>query len=155
MYDAPVYSVAERLLAGPYPAPGEVERLRAAGVGLFVDLTEEGEYGIARYDPAGARHVRFPVPDHGVPDGKEMAAILDALDAGLADGAGVYVHCLAGAGRTGTVAGCWLVRHGLTGDEALAAIAKRRGVACRPSPETPEQRALVLGWPPDGEDEPE
>ncbi len=146
MYDAPVYNVTEGLLAGPYPGPGDVERLRAAGVELFVDLTEAGEYGISSYDPAGGRHLRFPIPDHGVPSEEEMAAILDTLDAGLADGAGVYVHCLAGAGRTGTVAGCWLVRHGLTGGEALVAIAERRGVACRPSPETPEQREFVLGW---------
>lgn len=152
---AAAYRVGERLVAGPYPAPADVERLRAAGVELFVDLTEKGEYGIAPYDSAGARHVRFPIPDHGVPGGEEMKAILDALDAARADGTGVYVHCLAGAGRTGTVAGCWLVRHGLTGEEALVAIAERRGVACRPSPETPEQRALVLRWPPDGEDEPE
>ncbi|MBI4172846.1 MAG: dual specificity protein phosphatase family protein [Actinobacteria bacterium] len=146
MYDARVYSVSERLLAGPYPAPGDVERLRAAGIELFVDLTEAGEYGIAPYDSAGARHVRFPIPDHGVPSEEQMAALLDALDAALGETRGVYVHCLAGAGRTGTVIGCWLVRHGLTGDEALVAIAERRGAGCRPSPETREQRALVLGW---------
>ena len=35
----------------------------------------------------------------------------------------VYVHCWGGIGRTGTVVGCWLVRHGMTGDEALAEFA--------------------------------
>lgn len=33
----------------------------------------------------------------------------------LAAGQTVYVHCYGGIGRTGTVVGCWLVRHGLSG----------------------------------------
>ena len=38
---------------------------------------------------------------------------------------GVYVHCWGGIGRTGTTVGCWFVRHGRTGDQALAEIAER------------------------------
>ena len=80
-----------------------------------------------------------------------MAAILDAVDDALSAGRGVYVHCLGGIGRTGTVVGCWLVRHGLTGEEALDQIAgwwqhvpKSRWF--RQSPQTSEQWDYVLGW---------
>ena len=41
------------------------------------------------------------------------------------DGKNVYVYCWGGIGRTSTAVGCWLVRHGMTGDEALAEIAER------------------------------
>jgi protein-tyrosine phosphatase len=63
----------------------------------------------------------------------------------------VYVHCKGGIGRTGTVAGCYLVRHGQTPEAALRLIAQRlyhTHMAERLSPEGDEQRALVLRWQP-------
>jgi protein tyrosine phosphatase len=59
------------------------------------------------------------------------------------------VHCWGGVGRTGTVVGCWLVRHGLAGGDALARVEALRATtpkANRPSPETDTQRDLVRGW---------
>ena len=76
-----------------------------------------------------------------------MRAILDRIDAELADGQVVYVHCWGGHGRTGTVVGCWLVRRGAVPKAALARIAElRRDVpdaAWMPSPEPNEQTRLV------------
>ncbi len=149
-----------RLLAGPYPAArSEAEtraRLRAlleAGVSVFVDLTEPHEY--APYMPlaleeAGrlgrrVRHVRLPVVNFDVPEPDRMRAILDTIDAALIAGETVYVHCMGGIGRTGTAVGCWLVRHGQAGEDALRAIERLRGDGVE-SPETPEQFAFVRGW---------
>jgi hypothetical protein len=45
--------------------------------------------------------------------------------------------------------GCWLVRHGLDDGDALRRIAMlRRGLpdARASSPQTDEQRRIVLGW---------
>lgn len=142
------------LLAGEYPGrepwtEARLERFRAAGVAAFFDLTEEGE------EPPYYHHVdgwatwrRFPIRDFSCPSVDEMTAILDALDSALGRGA-VYVHCLGGSGRTGTVIGCWLVRHGMDCKEALATIAAlRRETAYgqRPSPESDEQRDFVRAW---------
>lgn len=149
-----------RLLAGPYPAArSETEtraRLRAlieAGVSVFVDLTEPHEY--APYMPlaleeAGrlgrrVRHVRLPVVNFDVPEPDHMRAILDTVDAALLAGETVYIHCMGGIGRTGTAVGCWLVRHGQAGEDALRAIEQLRGDGVE-SPETPEQFAFVRGW---------
>ena len=74
--------------------------------------------------------------------------ILDVIDAGLREG-GVYVHCYRGLGRTGTVVGCWLVRHGLDEGDALARVAELRrelSDAHLPSPQTREQRHVVRKW---------
>jgi protein-tyrosine phosphatase len=128
-----------RLLAGSYPA--DVDPLVDAGVTLVVDLTEEGERpSYTERLPAGVAHTRLPIRDFACATPDQMRATLDAIDAELDRGGLVFVHCLGGCGRTGAVAGCWLVRHGSSGAEALA----RLGGRC---PETPEQRQLVRDWP--------
>jgi hypothetical protein len=158
--------VPGRLLAGEYPAhPQETEtlaklgRLTQAGVTAFVDLTEPGEYGLRQYgdllpqlpQPLQGRlsHERCPIPDMHAPSQEQMGATLDRIDALLEAGETVYVHCFGGIGRTGTVVGCYLARHGLAGEEALAQIAEwRQGTpdGHRPSPETQAQRQMVLTW---------
>jgi ADP-ribosylglycohydrolase len=79
-----------------------------------------------------------------------MRDILDRIDQGMEQERNIYVHCYGGHGRTATVAGCWMVRHGLSGEEALRAIKKARQhdsyLAGQPSPQTAAQRAFVKGW---------
>jgi rhodanese/phosphatase family protein len=142
-----------RLLAGPYPhARDRITRLRNLGVTLFVDLTEAGEYGSLPYDGLlgdGVRAVRRPMRDFAAPPRAQVRDVLDLIDAELADGGVVYLHCYGGLGRTGTVVGCYLVRHGTPPGDTLAAIGRLRadsGTADRPSPESEEQRRLVESW---------
>jgi len=144
------YRVADGLLAGAYPgALGSVEALERAGVTRFVDLTHPSD-PLVRYDRllVGARRVGYPIPDMGTPSAGTVIRILDGVDEARALGATAYVHCFGGVGRTGTVTGCWLVRHGLDRGDAVETLADlRRAVADeRPSPETPGQVALVRGW---------
>ena len=78
-----------------------------------------------------------------------MTRILDDLDAAIERGGVAYVHCWGGIGRTGTVVGCWLMRHGLEGDDPIGRIAElRRDVsgASVASPQTSAQRAMVRAW---------
>jgi protein-tyrosine phosphatase len=140
-----------RLIAGRHPgawspddAPDAVATLLADGVTLFLDLTNDGE--LARYShlvTPPARHRRAPIRDLSVPSRTELEGILDDIDAEIAAGGVVFVHCWAGCGRTGVVVGCWLVRHGATPQEALTRIGEARGLGC---PQTLEQRLLVLSW---------
>jgi protein-tyrosine phosphatase len=138
-----------RLIAGRHPcawgaepAPAEVADLLASGVTLFLDLTQDGELEpYAHLVTPPARHVRIPIRDFSVPTPAALESALDEIDAELAGGGLVYVHCWAGCGRTGVVVGSWLVRHGMTPHEALALIAERRGPGC---PQTLEQRLVVL-----------
>ncbi len=155
-----------RILAGEYPgavdssdASGKLLLLQAAGVDTFIDLTEAGE--LEPYQPVVATlghpergapaYYRLSVPDLDVPSPEHMHRILDLIDSEQARGRTVYVHCWGGVGRTGTVVGCYLVRHGLSGQEALERIAtlwqgmEKRYRAPR-SPETDTQHAFVLGW---------
>jgi protein-tyrosine phosphatase len=132
----PTWVEQDRLLVGAYPLPEDIAELERTGITLFVDLTEAGEVG--EYALASARHVRVAIPDFGVPTDTQMRVLLDVIDDELERGGRVYLHCRGGCGRTGTVVGCWLVRHGRSGEEALSLLGR--------CPETDEQRELVLSW---------
>jgi protein-tyrosine phosphatase/ADP-ribosylglycohydrolase len=153
-----------RLLAGEYPgsmsradAMERVQRLLAAGVTSFIDLTEEGELPdyasvLPELTERRVRHRRLAIIDHSLPDSSaHMARILDLIDSELAAGQCVYLHCRAGIGRTGTAVGCYLVRSGLSNDDAydrLQLLWKQCARSRRwPSiPETSEQVDFVLRW---------
>src|SRR5206468_8750155 len=132
-----------RLIAGEYPGspPGnpasdlemKLARFLDAGVSVFVDLTGPAD-PLAPYQPTlralavrrGVEiiHERLTIRDMGVCNKQHMSRVLDTIDGYLSAGRTVYVHCWGGVGRTGTVVGCWLVRHGKTGKEALDEVAR-------------------------------
>ncbi len=153
-----------RLLAGEYPgakdkaeARSKIGRLLDAGIDAFLDLTEEDEHGLWPYSQilgqlSPDRHIRwirFPILDASTTDNSKLNGILDTIDNWLAQGRNIYVHCWGGHGRTGTVVGCHLVRHGQNGKDALEAVKRLHGGMSdgwKPSPETDAQRKFVIGW---------
>ncbi|HEY5810955.1 MAG TPA: ADP-ribosylglycohydrolase family protein [Povalibacter sp.] len=150
-----------RLLAGEYPGSpsrtetlDRIQRLLQAGVNTFIDLTEAGELApYASLLPAAmATHERFPIRDHSLPmSPQHMTRILDAIQAALAQGRCVYVHCRAGIGRTGTTIGCYLVRTGLASEQAIDHLQGlwqqcARSKSWPAVPETDEQYQFVLDW---------
>lgn len=146
-----------RFMAGPHPggfsplrAAMDVTRLLGVGITFFLNLTEPGEEaGYVQHLAGRARQVRLAIRDFDVPSRAEMVIILDTIDRALAQEHGVYLHCFAGLGRTGTVVGAYLVRHGLTGEDALAALKALRAAtpfARSASPQTEAQVAFVRTW---------
>jgi hypothetical protein len=93
---------------------------------------------------------RRAIRDMDVLSREEMAELLDRIDRAIAAGRTVYVHCWGGLGRTGTVVGCWLARHGIaTGTGALQKIRELRWEDAAnhiESPQTAAQRAMVMSW---------
>lgn len=164
--------VPGRLLAGLYPASDnpletteKLRRLLAVGVNYVVNLTEPHEanwQGVALVDYVPELTVlaaeqgreivcrRFPIRDLDVPSVETMQAILDDIDEAVAARRRILAHCWGGIGRTSTVVGCYLARHGLAvGDEALAMIRYLRRTDAKAqaeAPETAEQKEFVRRW---------
>ena len=157
-----------RFLAGEYPGQFHPEATRQRidafldhGFDTFIDLTTAGEMPL--YQPTlleesrlyglAATYQRFPIGDFGLPTQAGMTDILDAIDAALAAGRKVYVHCWGGIGRTGTTVGCYLVRRGRSGEQALHQLAEwwrrvPKSTVHPRSPETDAQMNFVLRWKP-------
>jgi ADP-ribosylglycohydrolase len=152
------------LLAGEYPlgidATETKERLRnlvACGVKCFVDLTRELE--MEPYEPLlvevtnePIRHQRFAILDHSIPERPQIiVAALDAIDAAHRRGECVYVHCRAGIGRTAMVVAAYLMRRGLSNEDAFDRLQELWQECARARrwpivPETDEQIEYVRRW---------
>lgn len=157
-----------RFLAGEYPGRPHPLVLRQRVVALlrdgfdtYIDLTRPDErepylpalLEEARYYDLDIQHRRFAIGDYGLPTRLQMSAILAAIEAALAEGRKIYLHCWAGVGRTGTVVGCYLVQRGMSGQQALARLAElfqtaEQSLYFPASPETHAQANFVLTWQP-------
>ncbi len=88
--------------------------------------------------------VHLPVRDVDVPrDPARLRALLTDMHDRVAAGQNLVVHCAGGLGRSGVVAGCFLVAGGMPAESALAILAAVRGPCC---PETRMQAAFVRGF---------
>jgi protein-tyrosine phosphatase len=161
--------VPRSLVAGAYPGDPDsakhhekVELLIGAGIRTFVNLMEENETNwagepfvpyqdlVVKLCPE-VTCVRYPIQDLSTPSVAQMASILDVIDSSVKVGKPAYVHCWGGVGRTGTVIGCWLLRHGLAEPSNVLATLMRlrkqdRKCGKRASPETDQQQEFVKHW---------
>jgi protein-tyrosine phosphatase len=155
-----------RFRAGRYPASNSEIRTRKVlnwlldqGINYIIDLTEEGEAGTIPYldllhNEAEKNHCevtyrRMPIRDFSVPSVGKIIKILNKIDMAIEKGRHIYLHCQGGKGRTGLIVGCYLARHGSTGNQALTTIKTLRDEIAGgqgSSPETEGQKRMVMEW---------
>jgi rhodanese/phosphatase family protein len=163
------WAVPAKILAGCCPGsvdgymlPEQLDVLIDAGVTLVVNLMEESETELMgsfmeTYEPILAavaqargskiRMERFPIADRSIPTVEEMKLILRRIQKELDAGGAVYVHCLGGIGRTGTVIGCYFAGQGEADPLGkLWQLTEPERDYFRPTPQTTQQRNFVLKW---------
>ncbi len=165
--------VPEKFLAGYYPGSRDsattqkkLKKLLEHGVRHIVNLMEDTERNFQgeRFVPyelqlqslteemdIPIKMVQMPIRDTDVPPVEDMVTILNEIDLAIKHSPAVYLHCWGGRGRTGTVVGCYLARHGIAVREAaldlLSELRKDDPIAHLPSPETEIQAEFVRSWP--------
>lgn len=171
-FDRSYWVLPGKLMAGCYPGdPNKQEAYKKLkglldhGIRHVINLMEPEEMDhsgnafmsyeplmsdMARAEGIAVTFSRVSIKDLSIPAVAEMVEILDLIDRKINADIPVYVHCWGGRGRTGTVVGCYLVRHGITvGNEVLSMIRElRKNVRDfhMPSPETVEQVRMMLSW---------
>jgi hypothetical protein len=142
--------IPDKLLAGFYPgakdpkeAAAKLTALINSGIRHVINLMEpdERDFTGQRFIPyddmmksiAAKMRIsvtfdQLPIKDLSVPTEGHMTRILNQIDLCIKHGKSVYVHCLGGIGRTGTVVGCYLVRHGLATGKNFLDIIKQQDV---------------------------
>ncbi|HEV8701156.1 MAG TPA: tyrosine-protein phosphatase [Candidatus Polarisedimenticolia bacterium] len=115
------HKVDEHLLRGGQPGAGGVARLKALGVRTIVNLRHEPARVKAEMDEAAAAGLRyFSVPMYGLvrPTSEQVARVLGLI--GDKDNWPVFIHCKAGADRTGVIVACYRVAQaGWTAEKAI------------------------------------
>lgn len=102
------------------------EYFRRRNVKTIIRLNKR-YYDAKRFTKVGIQVVEIYFRDGGVPTMKQVNMFLKCMEE-VPEGQGIGVHCKAGLGRTGTLIGCYLMKHfRLTHAEAIAWIR-----ICRP-----------------------
>lgn len=172
-YPRSFWVVPGKFLAGYYPgsrdsatALRKLTGLLEHGVHHIVNLMEKDElnfkgerflpyeaqlHNLAKEMDIAIQLVHMPIRDMDIPPVEGMVAILNEIDRAIEQNPIVYLHCWGGRGRTGTVVGCYLARHGMAvKGAALDLLQKLRQddpISHLPSPETEIQAGFVRSWP--------
>ena len=114
------YRVDKNVWAGEYPVweweqGARIRQLKLFtdfGINYFLDLTENGEmppYALFLVNSIG--RYTFPIPN---------GCVLNK------PGTKLYIHCVGGVGRTGTIVACYYIYFmGMSADDALAEMRRR------------------------------
>ena len=153
MLQPPIHWVKDiaplRLALMPKPRGGEdledeVRAWRDAGLDEVVSLLESQEVRELELKTEaslcaehGIAFRSYPIADRGVPSSKRQAyEFIDQLHRSLLAGNAMAIHCRAGIGRTGLLAGCLLHLVGVPRSDVLHVLSRARGVTV---PDTIEQ----------------
>ena len=160
MFETPLHWINElapqRLALTARPRGGddlqnEVRSWRHAHVDIVVSLLESHEVRELELSAEselcrenGLTFFSYPIKDRGTPNSNETFKVLvSQLGASLNSGKSVAIHCRAGIGRTGLLAGCILHLMGIPSKDIFRILSKARGVGV---PDTAEQIEWVEGF---------
>jgi hypothetical protein len=99
------------------------------GIRAVLNIRAERADDVAFYERNDIAHVRFLVPDVGVPDAETITSAVNWIAQQVSAGRPVLIHCAKGRGRSATLLAGYLMRErGFTFDEAEALIRSQRSL---------------------------
>jgi protein tyrosine/serine phosphatase len=122
--------VNSQLYRGAQPKAGGLQALKTIGIKTIINLRGEDDAtraeGVAA-ERLGLRYYSISLPGFSKPKDEDVRRILDIINA--AENQPVFIHCLHGEDRTGTIIACYRIVH--DGWTAVAAKkeAEQRGMS--------------------------
>ncbi|MCK5848442.1 MAG: MazG family protein, partial [Caldisericia bacterium] len=130
--------VKNRLMIGPWPSIPEENIPNLHPIGVVVNLTGT-DYFSKELEQKTVDLLNIPVKDYSVPDASQSLELIRNLSFYDYCEVPVYVHCMGGLGRAGTIAGLFLLLKGFSAEDAIKEVRR-----CRPgSIETREQEEYL------------
>jgi protein tyrosine/serine phosphatase len=104
--------VDEHVYRGGQPSEAGFNSLAKLGIKAVIDLRGAGDRAMAeekQVEALGMKYYSIPLPGLSAPSNTEISTVLALID----DSRNwpVYVHCMRGKDRTGTVIACYRIRH--------------------------------------------
>lgn len=114
------------LWVGSIKAPSNAQNMRSHSIKLIVSAIV-GASALYPYEFKYRHAALCDVPGEDIM--KEFDRLLPEIHKTILRGKGVLIHCIAGASRSATIAGAYLMKyHGMTAVEAVAHMKKKRDV---------------------------
>jgi atypical dual specificity phosphatase len=104
---------------------GALTELQNRGIGAMVSLDEDG-IPAAQAAEQGLTYLHIPIPDFQAPELKQAEEFVNFVTQCRIDSKPVAVHCRGGYGRTGTLIACYLISKGMSADEAIDIVRRKR-----------------------------
>jgi len=114
-----------------------LEKLKALGVTAIVNMRTTNSYNDAVHE--GIKYLHLPTPDNTAPPLETLITGATFIEDEIKKGGVVYVHCRQGLGRGPTIAMAYLIKLGLTYEDAYARI---RAVRKFINPQTSQVKRL-------------
>jgi protein-tyrosine phosphatase len=108
-----------------------LKKLKALGVTAIVNMRTHNDYSDAEHE--GIKYLHLPTVDNTPPPLEVLLKGADFIDKEIKSGGAVYVHCRQGLGRGPTMAMAYLIKTGLTYEDAYEMI-KRVRIFINPRP---------------------
>jgi protein-tyrosine phosphatase len=129
----------------------DLKIIKESGISLVITLMTFNEmrtFGIHNLGPEinklGIEWIHLSIEDGGIPTSNaDVRALIGLIKAKIYNNKKVLIHCRGGLGRTGTIAGCYLVSSGVSLDTAYQMLINTRGIKC---PENEIQRKFIAGF---------
>ncbi|MGF1603129.1 MAG: dual specificity protein phosphatase family protein [Thermosynechococcaceae cyanobacterium] len=142
----------DKLAVGSFPyTTTSVSKLRREGITAVLCLNEESEPPV----PSEILHSfiweRVPIPDGytgGVPSAEQFEQALNVLNRWYKRKHTVYVHCLAGVGRSASVCALYLAQaHNIPLADAIATVRQQHKYAAPDSHQVKVMQAFLASLP--------
>ncbi|MET3978622.1 protein tyrosine phosphatase (PTP) superfamily phosphohydrolase (DUF442 family) [Mucilaginibacter sp. UYP25] len=114
---------ANLFLGSQYNRVG-LRKMKALGITAIINMRMHSVYTEAQYE--GFHYLHLPTPDNTPPPLNTLIRGADFADTEIKKGGKVYIHCRQGLGRGPTMTVAYLLKSGLTVEDALVLIRKAR-----------------------------
>lgn len=118
--------ITKNIALGTEFADNEIHMLVNNGIGAVLDLRSESYANMMKLKAMGIVYKRIPVMDNFSPNLSQFLDGVEYLDKCMNNGLRVYVHCMAGKGRSAVMVIAYLIKNGMAPIDAYSLVKERR-----------------------------